>query len=204
MFKYTELLSEKETINTKQVFTIKYTFTELVDYFKARLVARGFSQRADNDFQKTFSLTIHYESIRLILAIAYAEDLEVHQADVVTAYPRAELYAEVYICKIDRLILSANKVLQICKAFYRLKQAGCEWYIEACNTLAKFGLQPAFNDPSVFINTDKSLVVELFVDNIIITAKTLDAVKEFKKSFGLIYKIKDLREIYKYLGLTIT
>lgn len=140
----------------------------------------------------------------MILAIACAKDLEVHQADVITAYLRAELHAEVYVCKIDGITLPANKVLQVRKVFYKLKQAGCEWYIEACNTLAKFGLQPTFNNPSVFVNTDKSLVVGLFVDDMIIVVKTLDAVEEFKKGFRSIHKIKDLGEIYKYLGLTIT
>ena len=109
-----------------------------------------------------------------------------------------------YVCKIDGLTLPANRVLRVCKAFYGLKQAGCEWYIEACNTLAKLGLQPTFNDPSVFISTDKSLVIGLFVDDLIIAAKTLDAVEEFKKGFGSIHKIKDLGEVYKYLRLTIT
>jgi hypothetical protein len=57
----------------------------------------------------------------MILAIACAKDLEVHQADVDTAYPQAELHAEVYVCKIDGITLPSNKVLQVCKAFYRLK-----------------------------------------------------------------------------------
>ena len=203
-FEYTELPPGKETVDTKWVFTIKSTPTGLVDRFKARLVARGFSQRAGDDFWETFSPTVRYESVRMILAIACAEDLEVHQADVDTAYPRAELHAEVYVRKIDGITLPANKVLRVRKAFYGLKQAGREWYIEACNTLANLGLQPVFNDPSVFINTDKSLVVGLFVDDMIIAAKTLDAVEEFKKSFGSIHKIKDLGEIHRYLGLTIT
>jgi hypothetical protein len=56
----------------------------------------------------------------------------------------------------------------------------------------------------VFVNTDKSLVIGLFVDDIIITTKTLNAIEEFKKGFKLIHKIKDLKEIYKYLRLTIT
>ena len=56
----------------------------------------------------------------------------------------------------------------------------------------------------MFINKDKSLIVGLFVDDIIIAAKTLDAINEFKKGFRLIHKIKDLREIYRYLRLTIT
>ena len=85
-----------------------------------------------------------------------------------------------------------------------MKQSGREWYIEACNTLAKFGLQPTFNDPSVFINEDRSLVIGLFVDDMIIATKTLKAVKEYKKGFRAIHKLKDLREIYKCLRLTIT
>ena len=59
------------------------------------------------------------------------------------------------------------------------------------------------NDLSVFINTDKSPVVGLFVDDMIIAAKTLNAVEEFKKCFGSIHKIKDFGEIYRYLGLTV-
>lgn len=39
---------------------------------------------------------------------------------------------------------------------------------------------------SVFINIDKGLVAGHFVDDMIIAAKTLDAVEEFKMSFSLI------------------
>jgi hypothetical protein len=120
-FEYTELPSGKETVDTKWVFTIKYTPTGLVDHFKARLVARGFSQRAGDDFWETFSPTIRYESIRLILAISCAKDLKVHQVDVDTIYPRVELHVEVYVRKIDRLTLPVGKVLHIHKALYRLK-----------------------------------------------------------------------------------
>jgi len=42
-FEYTELPPGKETVDTKWVFTVKYTPTGLIDRFKARLVARGFS-----------------------------------------------------------------------------------------------------------------------------------------------------------------
>jgi hypothetical protein len=49
-FEYAKLPPGKETVDTKWVFTIKSTPTGLVDRFKARLVARGFSQRAGDDF----------------------------------------------------------------------------------------------------------------------------------------------------------
>jgi hypothetical protein len=66
-----------------------------------------------------------------------------------------------------------GKVLRVKRGLYGLKQSGREWYIEACNTLEKFGLRPTFSDPSVFINNDKSLVVGLFVDDMVIAGKTL-------------------------------
>jgi hypothetical protein len=56
----------------------------------------------------------------------------------------------------------------------------------------------------VFTNKDKSLVVGLFVDDIIIAAKTLKAANEFKRAFGAIHQIKDLGGICKFLGLEIT
>jgi hypothetical protein len=56
----------------------------------------------------------------------------------------------------------------------------------------------------VFINEDRSLVVGPFVDDMIIVAKTLEVVDEFKKGFRAIHKLKDLGEIHKCLGLAIT
>jgi hypothetical protein len=149
-------------------------------------------------------LNYHLEKRMLILAIACAEDLEVHQADVKTAYARVVLHAEIYICEIDGLTLPAGKVLRVRKAPYGLKQLGREWYIEACNTLEKFDLRPTFNDPSAFVNQDKSLVVGLYVDDMLIAARSLEAVDAFKKDFGAIHSLKDLGKVHKCLGLTIT
>ena len=168
------------------------------------MVARGFNQKKSEDFWETFSLTIRYESIRLILAIACAENLKVHQADIDTAYLQAKLHAKVYVYKIDRINIPAGKMLQVHNALYGLKQSGREWYIEACDTLEKFGLRPTFNDPSVFINSDKTLIVGLFVDDMIIAGKSLESITKFKESFCKVHKLKDLGEIYKFLELKIT
>jgi hypothetical protein len=54
-------------------------------------VARGFSQQYGVDYEETFAPIVRLESLRILLAIAAAEDLEVHQMDVVTAYLAGEL-----------------------------------------------------------------------------------------------------------------
>ena len=87
---------------------------------------------------------------------------------------------------------------------YGLKQSGREWYIKAYNGLAKLGLTPSFSDPSVFTNKDKSLIIGLYVDDMLILGRSLGAVSVFKDQFGKMYKIKDLGEASRFLGLEVT
>src|SRR3954469_24587100 len=51
---------------------------------------------------------------------------------------------------------------------------------------------------------DKTLIVGLYVDDMIILGPSLDMINTFKKEFGKLYKIKDLGEINTCLGLEIT
>jgi hypothetical protein len=87
---------------------------------------------------------------------------------------------------------------------YGLKQSGREWYIKACNGLAKLSLTPSFSDLSVFTNKDKSLIISLYVNNILILGRSLDIVNVFKEQFSKMYKIKDLKEIRVFLSLKVT
>jgi hypothetical protein len=56
----------------------------------------------------------------------------------------------------------------------------------------------------VFTNTDKTLIIGLYVDDILILGRSLDVVSTFKEQFGKMYKIKDLREVRTFLGLEVT
>ena len=57
-----------------------------IDRFKARLVAQGYSQVKGVDYEKVFSPVARYTSVRSLLALAIAQDLEIHQMDVKTAF----------------------------------------------------------------------------------------------------------------------
>jgi hypothetical protein len=56
----------------------------------------------------------------------------------------------------------------------------------------------------VFTSTDKTLIISLYVDDILILGRSLDVVNTFKKQFGKLYKIKDLDEVRTFLGLEVT
>jgi hypothetical protein len=84
-------------VTSKWVFAVKYTTDGAIERFKARLVARGFSQVKGIDFQETFALTIRIDSLRILLVIAALEDLEVYQFDVNNAFTKAKLREQIFM-----------------------------------------------------------------------------------------------------------
>ena len=59
---------------------------DTLDQRKARLVAKGYTQREVIDFIDKFAPVSGLESVRMLVAIAVRENLEIHQMDIVTAY----------------------------------------------------------------------------------------------------------------------
>ncbi len=158
------------------MFTVKYTPTGLLDRFKARLVAQGFSQVPGDDFTETFSPTVRFESLQTLLAIGASLDWEIHQTDVVSAYPRSILHADVYMRPLRGMSAPPKKVLQVKKSLYRLKQSGREWYLEACKGLEELGLYFIFTDACIFVCNDQRLIVGLYVDDMVILADDIQVV----------------------------
>jgi len=94
--------------------------------FKARIVAKGFSQVPGEDFTEMFSSIAKFMTL---LALAAFLDFEIHQVDVVAAYLQGELDEDIYIEvpegveKLD----SGGHYWRLKRALYRLKQAGRQW-----------------------------------------------------------------------------
>ena len=124
---YATLPPGKHTIGHKWVFTVKYTPTGQLDRFKARLTAQGFSQVYGEDFLETFSPTMRGDSLRVLLAIAAYKKLSMRQVDIVSAYPRSKLHANVYMRPPKGVHCPPGNVLRLKKSLYGLKQSGREW-----------------------------------------------------------------------------
>ncbi|CAI5942477.1 unnamed protein product [Closterium sp. NIES-64] len=65
--------------------------------FKARYVARGFTQRQGVDYFQTFSPTPKMTTLRVLLHIAAHRDYELHSLDFSTAFLQGSLHEEIWL-----------------------------------------------------------------------------------------------------------
>ena len=117
----------KNVVGSKWVFRIKRKADGSVEKYKARLVARGFTQVHGVDYFDTFSPVAKLSSFRTILAIAARNDWEIESFDFDGAYLNGELNAdeEIYMqAPPGYSFKESATVMQLRKSLYGLKQAG--------------------------------------------------------------------------------
>ena len=86
---------KEKVIKAKWVLRRKLLPGGKLDKLKARIVAKGFTQREGIDYDETFSSTVKFESVRLMVAAAAAARMHTHQMDVTTAILYASYEEEV-------------------------------------------------------------------------------------------------------------
>jgi hypothetical protein len=121
-----ELPRGRKAIGSKWVFKIKCAADDSVDCYKARLAAKGFSQRPGIDFDETFAPTTKWAALRAIFAIAALEDLELESIDISNAYLNGELKdIDVYMTQPEGFAEQGGEwVAKLIKGLYGLKQGG--------------------------------------------------------------------------------
>jgi hypothetical protein len=65
-------------VGYKLLYRIKRDSKENIDRFKARRVAKGFTQRDGIDYNEMFSLISSKDSFKIIMALVTHYDLELH------------------------------------------------------------------------------------------------------------------------------
>jgi hypothetical protein len=70
-----------------------------VEKFKAWFVAKGFSQKEEVGYDKTFAPVARYTSIRVVISIVAEMGWKIHQMDVKTTFLNGIIEEEVYIEK---------------------------------------------------------------------------------------------------------
>ena len=199
-FTVTELPESKSVVGGKWVYTIKGE--PMNPLFKARYVAKGYSQTKGVDFLETFSPTARMESVRMLTQIAVQENWPLHQMDVKGAYLHAPIEHEVYVNEPEGYRNNGN-VWKLKKSLYGLKQSGRNWHNMLHSYLKDINFVQSSADPCVFIQSEENNVTILvvWVDDLIITSSLKELLNDLKKKLNEQFKMKDLEEISSFLGI---
>ncbi|CAI7787889.1 unnamed protein product [Closterium sp. NIES-54] len=177
--------------------------------FKARYVARGFSQRHGVEYFHTFSPTPKITTLQALLHVAAQRDYELHSLDFSTDFLQGSLHEEIWL----RRPPGFTKLFPACTQWslrwpiYGLRPAPREWHDTLRTTLAALGFAPATADPSLFLHTNTSLplfYVLVYVDDLVFSTADTEAMTLVKSELQKRHTCTDLGELRSYLGLQIT
>ncbi|CAI7828564.1 unnamed protein product [Closterium sp. NIES-53] len=177
--------------------------------FKARYVARGFSQRHGVDYFQTFSPTPKMTTLRVLLHVAAQRDYELHSLDFSTGFLQGSLHEEIWLRRPPGFTRSFPPGTQwsLRRPVYGLRQAPREWHDTLRTTLAALGFAPSTADPSLFLRTDTYLppfYILVYVDDLVFATANTAGFAHVKSELQNRHTCTDLGKLRSYLGLQIT
>ena len=205
-FTLTTLPKGRKIVGGRWVYTIKENSNGSKTY-KARYVAKGYSQVKNVDYQETFAPTANFTSVRTVMQLAAQNDLILHQMDVKTAYLNAPIDCEIYMEQPEGFAVPSNSedvlVCKLNKSLYGLKQSGRNWNGMLHSYLCENSFVQSDVDNCVYVKhmDDKMIVIVIWVDDLIIGASNDLLLRETKKMLKNRFKMKDLGKLSHFLGI---
>ncbi|CAI7896480.1 unnamed protein product [Closterium sp. NIES-54] len=177
--------------------------------FKARYVARGFSQQQGVDYFQTFSPTLKMTTLRVLLHVAAQCNYELHSLDFSIAFLQGSLHEEIWLRHPRGFTgsLPTGTQWSLRRPVYGLRQAPREWHDTLKTTLAPPGFTPSTADLSLFLRTDTLLppfYVLVYVNKLVVATVDTEALTLVKSELQKRHTCTDLGELRSYLVLQIT
>ncbi|CAI7902117.1 unnamed protein product, partial [Closterium sp. NIES-54] len=142
--------------------------------FKARYVARGFTQRQGVDFFQTFSPTTKMTTLWVLLHIAAQRDYELHSLDFSTAFLEGSLHEEIWL----------------------RRPAGFTGSFPATSADPSLFVRTDTSLPLFYI--------VMYVDDLVFATADIEALPLVKLELQKRHTCTDLGELRSYLGLQIS
>ena len=174
--------------------------------FKGRLVARGYTQVYGLDYLDTFAPVAKLASLRIILAIAAVEDLEIHQMDVVAAFLAGHLDEIIYMEQPEGFKQGTDEDDLVClleKGLYGLKQSARVWNRKIRRMLKTKGYLQTHSDHCVYVHPKTKVIVAMWVDDLIIAGSNMEKINKLKRELKKAFEMTDMGELKYFLGMQV-
>ncbi|CAI7865312.1 unnamed protein product [Closterium sp. NIES-53] len=154
--------------------------------FKARYVARGFSQCEGVDFFQTFAPTSKMNTLQGLLHVAAQRDYELHSLNLSATFLQGRLHEEIWFYS----------------HIYGLHQSPHDWHDTLRSTLRDLGFCPSSADPSLYVRTSSTpFFILVYTDDLVFATPDRAALAEVKSGLQKRHTCTDLGELQRYLGL---
>ncbi|GAB2265831.1 hypothetical protein Dimus_037849 [Dionaea muscipula] len=174
---------------------------------KARLVVKGYNQRAGVDFDEVFAPVARLETVRLLIAMAAHYKWRIFQMDFKSAFLNGVLKEDVYIHQPPGYVVKGHErqVLKLHKALYGLKQAPRTWNITLDIFLKNYGFARCPHEYALYVkhDGDSVMIICVYVDDILLTGAAVAEIEMFKGALIQHFAMTDLGVMSYYLGIKV-
>ena len=206
-----EVINAADVPNATKLLSSRMVFKRKLDEqgnivkYKARWVAKGFSQIKGVNYSETFAPTATITAIRSMIAMALQRRMVIQQMDVSTAFLNAKLDHDIYV-KPPAVAgkYPPNTVLKLKRSLYGLKQSPRLWNHTLDEWMRSEGFTPTATDPCIYTKQlkPKQLIwVSVFVDDLLIFSDCNSAMTAFKAAISKRFKMKDIGSPGLCLGI---
>lgn len=142
-------------------------------------------------------------TLRLLLSLSVKRGFNVHHMDEETAFLNSDVKSEVYVSQPDGFIKNENMVYHLKKSLYGLRESPRNWYDHFNNFITKLGFTRSNHDLCLYCNVKSEIYCILFVDDLLICGPDKELIESIKSEFKIQFKMKDLGNVKRYLGIEI-
>ncbi|PLW36223.1 hypothetical protein PCANC_20397 [Puccinia coronata f. sp. avenae] len=195
----------KRPLDGRWVFAEKMNDQSETIRWKARYVAKGFTQTQGVDFDKTFAPTATFVSMRLLLSLAANFNWPVRSFDFVAAYLNSPIDEEVWVRAPAGLKLPDGYAMKLHKALYGTRQAVRCWWLHLKGILEQLGYVASQYDNSLYtLKHPREIgIVWIHVDNGIVTGSSDELLRRLKTGLKGVLQIKWSDGLESIVGLEI-
>ena len=193
-------VTDQKLVTSKWIFSIKKRDDGEIERFKARVVARGFTQKHGIDYDEIFSPVVDRDVVRLALVLSSKKDWKVNHIDIGTAFLNGVLEEEVYVVPPEPLC-EKGSCWKLKRALYGLKQSPRVWNRTLAEELTKFGLNKSEHENCLFWNEEMLVVV--YVDDMLVASSSETEIEKLCSHLKKGFVVKNLGPVKKFLGVSV-
>ena len=196
-----------ERVDCKWVFKTKHDSNGNIERYKARRIAKDFTQKDGGDYKETFSSVSKNDYFKIIMAMVAHYDLELHQMDVKTTFWKGNLGEKIYMDQ-PKGFSFEGKEHMVCKlkySIYGLKQTSQQWHLKFKDIITSFRFKENIVNGCIYlkVNGSKFIFMILYVDDILLVTNDLGLLHETKKFLSKNLQMKYMGGASYVIGIEI-